>query len=201
VVGEQRGLEIKNVGPHAQRESWGAEGTDQVPDYMLLQCQWYMWITGYTLWDLAALHGGNDLRIYTVHYDADIAENLVRAGNEFWFHVEHGEPLEPQWEAQSTSALLKRLYPGTDGTTVRAAAETFAWHQLGQQAAEQARSYEQVVEGCENHIRNAMGSAAVLVFADGSGYTRKTVNRRGYTVEPTSYVDFRFKKKLAATDE
>lgn len=196
VVGEHRGLELKNVGPHAHFESWGPEGSDQVPDHMLIQCQWYMWITGYHTWDLAALHGGNDLRIYTINYDPALVIDLVRAGEEFWFHVENKTSIEPDWSARSTSDLLRRVYKTTTGEVRHADADLHRWHELRQEALAQQKLYEKTVEGAENHIRHAMEDASMLIFADGSGYTRKMVSRRGYEVKPVEYVDFRYRRNL-----
>lgn len=196
VVGETRGLECKNVGPWAWREHWGPDGSDQVPDYMLLQCQWYLGITGYELWDLAALHGGNDLRIYTIPRDEGIIQSLYDAGNLFWSGVEAGTPPNVAWESPAVTNILKRLYPMTDGSMVEGDAELQQWHEMRMRAIQHRDAYDAVAEGALNHIRLTMRGASALIFPDGSGYTRKLVERKAYTVEATAYMDMRFTKAV-----
>lgn len=198
VVGERRGLECKNVGPWAWRESWGPDGSDQVPDYMLLQCQWYIAVTGYELWDLAALHGGNDLRIYTIPRDQGIIDSLISMGEEFWEHVESGTTPEITWASPATTELFKRLYPGSDGSMREASAELFKWHEVRQEAIQRRGYYDEVAEGATNHLKLEMGNASKLMFADGSGYTRKLITRKAYEVPENSFIDFRFTKQMKA---
>lgn len=200
VVGERRGLECKNVGPWAWREQWGPDGSDQVPDYMLLQVQHYMAVTGYELWDLAALHGGNDLRVYTIPRDQGIIDSLLNAASDFWVCVQQGEPPEIAWETDATTELLKRLYPGSDGSLKEAPADLVKWHEVRQEAMKARNYYEGVADGALNHLRLYMGASAYLQFPDGSGYTRKLIKKKGYTVEPTEYVDMRFTKQVLKGD-
>jgi putative phage-type endonuclease len=77
------GLDCKNVA-WDQFERWGEAGTDSVPDTIALQCQWSCSAADLPWWDVAALAGGNDLRIYRVHRDAQIEAVLLQAGQAFW---------------------------------------------------------------------------------------------------------------------
>ncbi len=190
VVGEPRGLECKNVGAF-NVAGFGPEGSDQVPDYMLLQCQWYLWITGYEFWDLAALMGGNDLRIYTIRRDDALMADLLRIALDFWRCVEDAKPPELTWDSDATTQLLKRLYPGTNGMSVEASAEIASWHEIRVDALKRASDYEHVAQGAANHIRAEMGEAAQLLLPDGSFYARKMTTRKAYSVAESTYLDFR----------
>jgi putative phage-type endonuclease len=83
VIGQSRGVEIKNVGAHAAHE-WGRPGTDEVPHYYAIQCLHYMAITGFPVWDVAALFGGNKLGIYTVARDPEFEVTIIRRLLEWW---------------------------------------------------------------------------------------------------------------------
>ncbi len=55
-------LECKTANPFAQSD-WGDPGSDQVPLSYLVQCVWYMMLTGIDKTDLAVLFGNADFRI------------------------------------------------------------------------------------------------------------------------------------------
>ncbi len=82
-AGIRRGLECKNADRFAGVD-FGEEGTDEVPVNYLLQCMWYLGVTGYDVWDLAVLIGGNTHKVYTIKRDEELIENLWTAADEFW---------------------------------------------------------------------------------------------------------------------
>lgn len=94
VVGERRGLECKNT-RHASDEKWGPAGTNQVPENYMCQCQHYMRVTGYPVWDLIVLVGGNEPRIYTIPRDDEFIKYLVQIEVDFWNRVQQGIPPDP----------------------------------------------------------------------------------------------------------
>ena len=55
IQGVEEGVEFKNRG-HFQGIRYGEEGTDQVLDSELLQCLWYLMITGWQRWHLVVSH-------------------------------------------------------------------------------------------------------------------------------------------------
>lgn len=74
---------------------WGEAETDQVPDYYLAQCMWYLGITGAETADLAVLIGGNDYRTYTIARDQDLIDSLLEEGAKFWDLVTSGQAPDP----------------------------------------------------------------------------------------------------------
>lgn len=78
-----RGLECKTAGSFASAD-FGEPGTDQVPPDYALQCMWYLGVTGWDVWDLAVLIGGNTFRIYTIQRDDELIELLWTAADSFW---------------------------------------------------------------------------------------------------------------------
>jgi predicted phage-related endonuclease len=111
IVGEKRILECKNVDHwYAQSDAWGEAGSDKVPMPYLLQCHHYMIVMGYPVCDLAAVMGGNRMRIYTIEHDPEMAEALIDNEAEFWDRVENKQPPDP-----ITHDDVEMLYPVDDG--------------------------------------------------------------------------------------
>jgi putative phage-type endonuclease len=94
IVGDKRGLEVKTANAWSGRdaETWGASGTDIVPEHYLLQCAHYLAVTGYTAFDLCVLIGGNDLRIYTIARNEALIAHLIEGESAFWNLVKTGVP-------------------------------------------------------------------------------------------------------------
>lgn len=199
VVGKKKGLECKNVDKFvAAYGEWGKEGTDEVPSYYFLQCQHYMGVMGYDEWDLAALIGGNELRIYPIERDDSIIIDLIQLEEDLWNRIQKGAP--PDWEHgnRSTKNLIKKLYPGTNGEIMELDDDYLHWKEVERQAASMKSEYEKVQELARNHILSAVGEASIAVFPDGTGYTRKQVNKKEVVIPPCSYIDVRYAKDAQA---
>jgi predicted phage-related endonuclease len=98
------GLECKTVSAFAAgRDSeWGPEGTDQTPGQYLVQCAAYLALTGCQHWDLAALIGNHDFRIYHFHRDHDLEGYLLEESSRWWRdHVIADVPPNPVTEAEA----------------------------------------------------------------------------------------------------
>lgn len=76
-------LQCKNVGTWVEK-SW----TEAPPAYVQLQEQWELFVTGLQRADVAALIGGNEFRVYTVHRDQKLIDDLVDIAAAFWRLVE-----------------------------------------------------------------------------------------------------------------
>ena len=176
-------------------DGWGEPGTDQVPEQYLIQCQHSMLVTGLRVADLAVLIGGQDFRLYEIPADDGLQAAILDAETEFWTHVTRGTRPPVDLSSPGAVAVLRRLYPGTNGETVKATPAVEA----ARVKLEAAKSDKKVAEHAEAEgkavLLDYMGEAAVLRFADGSGFRRAVVQRKGYVVEPTEYVDSRFIKK------
>lgn len=88
-------LECKTANGFAA-QMWGEAGTDAVPEYYLLQCMWYLGVTGAEVADLAVLIGGSDYRIYSIARDNELIADLYDAGAKFWSLVQSGTAPDPQ---------------------------------------------------------------------------------------------------------
>lgn len=190
----KKGSEIKNVGFPASL-AWGKDGSDEVAEYYIPQPMTYMLVLDYQEWDVVAYFGGDDLRVYPLKRDPEFDELIIDASHDFWHnHVLAGVPPEIDYDHKSTEAVLKRRYPGTDGTEIDLPAESEYWHQVKLEAAEKVKLYQGVVDGSKNHLLEMIGDSAVGRLPGGGQYSRSVSKRRGFTVEPTEITNFRFKK-------
>lgn len=106
------GLETKLVlfgGNRSEElETWGEEGTDQVPQDYLVQCQWSLAVTGLPRWDLAALWYGAEIRRYTILPQPELIARLKEVADDFWTnHVLTEKPPKPDGSKDYSRFLAK----------------------------------------------------------------------------------------------
>jgi putative phage-type endonuclease len=76
-------LECKTASAFAS-QGWGRQWTDQVPPAYLVQCAWYMMLSGCARAHLAVLIGNADFRVYEIARDRQLEEVLLNAAVHFW---------------------------------------------------------------------------------------------------------------------
>ena len=196
IDGRREGLECKNVDSMAFRfGEWGEEHSDQVPAEYLLQCHHYMAVSGYGRWHLAACVGGNRLVVFHIERDPEMIDMLIAGEADFWARVERNEPPPLDYTHPTAIALLRRMYPGTNGETVRMPTEAETMHYARLDFEEQAKLMQAGADAARARLMHLMGEASIGLLPNGGAYRRKIVERRGYEVEASRYVDFRFSKK------
>jgi len=79
----KRLLECKTANPFAKDE-WGEIGSDEVPMSYLVQCAWYLLLTGCERADLAVFFSSSDFRIYSIHKDLELEKMLLKEAVQFW---------------------------------------------------------------------------------------------------------------------
>lgn len=99
-------LECKTANGFAVKK-WGESGSDYVPDEYLVQCQWYLGVTGASVCDLAVLIGGQDFRIYTIERDDDLIGDLLVQGAAFWDLVKSSTAPDPHNYPEAVKAWPK----------------------------------------------------------------------------------------------
>ena len=159
------GLECKTVSAFAAgRDSeWGPEGTDQVPGQYLVQCAAYLALTGCQQWDLAALIGNHDFRIYHFHRDPELEIYLLEESSRWWRdHVIADVPPNPVSEAEARERWPRHA----DGRVLHA---TF---DVGQQLRQLAvirrtmRDLEASEKAVKDAIFPALADAEVIIYND-----------------------------------
>lgn len=93
VLDANQGLEIKTAGSRSAFK-WGNGPTD-IPMEYYLQCQWYLMLTGFDIWHMAVLIGGNEYKDYVIQRNEKIINVAQDKAMKFWKeHVLTGEPPE-----------------------------------------------------------------------------------------------------------
>lgn len=196
IDGKREGLECKNVDSMAFRfGEWGEEHSDQIPSDYLLQVHHYLTVSNYERWHVAACVGGNRLVVYHIERDPEMSALLIEGEAAFWKHVEQHEPPPLDYAHPHAIDLLKRMYPGTDGTTVRLSRESETMHYARLEFDELAKKMQAGADASRAFILHEMGSASLGTLPNGGGYRRKLVSRKAYEVDECTYVDFRYTKK------
>jgi putative phage-type endonuclease len=175
--------------------NWGPDGSTQFPDDYLIQVQHQLAVTGWNWAILAVLIGGRDYRIYPVDRDEGLISDIIDLEQDLITRIETNNPPDPDFDHNTTPDLITRMYPGTDGRVIDLPAEAQHWHNVFIEARAQAAQYEKVAEGARAHLKHLVGGAAVGRLPDGTGYNRKKVKVKGYTVEDSEYISFKHTKK------
>ena len=155
-------LECKTAGEFGSR-LW----RDGVPEYVQLQVQHQLAVTGKDAADVAVLLCGQKLEIHRVERDEEIISRLVVLEARFWEYVTQDVP-PPADGSDSAAKALRSLYRGND-TTVdlredRVLSEAFRdLVALRDEIEEKAKQ----AEGLRQQLQEAMGEASKAVFPTG----------------------------------
>lgn len=151
-------LECKTTGVF-NKDEWGEEGSDQVPNAYLLQCAWYLAVTGCVRADIAVLIGNQDFRLYRIHRDEKLESLMIDQAKRFWFeHVLAGVPPRPK-----TVDDVKLLFPQeVQDKTLEATPEVVDALQQLKDLQNKSKVLEEQAEAVKAKILNAMGPAERL---------------------------------------
>jgi len=197
VGGWQRLVEIKTT---ALGSDWGADGSDEVPMHYAAQALWYLDILGledadfpvlswpYDTRDLLgmtpdAIVEAVELRVFKVRYSPSLAKD-VRAKVRH-FHDAHVLAEVPPPAVDLADA--KRLAWSVTGKCVEfTEAEVSAMIERDRIKAE-IKERQQQVDALDFALRTKLGDAEHGMVAGRPVLNCKTVERAGYTVQPTAY--------------
>lgn len=167
-------LEVKTTNVFAR--DWGEEGTDQVPEHYLAQVQHYLAVTGYQVAYVAALVGGQTLKLYTVPRNETLVEAIVDAEVRFWKqHVEPRVPPEPR-----TSAEASALWRNAIGRAVEATEEVAAMHRILVDTREAIKKLEAEKDYMELQLKAVLQDADQLVHEGKTLVTWKNVTAKKF---------------------
>lgn len=171
-------LECKTAGINGSR-LW-KEG---VPEYVQLQVQHQLAVTGKAAADVAVLLGGQHLEIHRIERDEALIARLVQLEKQFWDYVESDTP-PPADGSESAELALRCLYPEDHGQTVdftqdRTLSAAFTdLVSVRQSIAE----FEKLEALFKQTIQQAMGDASKAIFETGSVTWKKAKDSSGLDV-------------------
>ena len=182
-------------------EQWGEPGTDEVPEHYLVQVQHQLAVTGMDLADVAVLIGGQDFRVYTLFRSEALISRLLEIEAAFWERVQQRQPPEPDWSHPNTPALVDALHAPKGGSVQLHGGDALDLVNVYQELTSEIGDKQEQKAEVRARLSWLMGEAGEGVLADGRRITRKEVTRKSYTVNETTYVDFRIRPAKPARKE
>jgi len=157
-------LECKTAGEYGAR-LW----RNGVPEYVQLQVQHQLAVTGEQAADVCVLICGQQIQIHRIKRDDELIARLIELEQQFWHYVETDTP-PPADGSASAQAALRALYSQDAGTVLDLSTDpdlnqTFDQYLDLRQQIEQA---EQQEEHLKQQLQQRMGDASQAVFAKGS---------------------------------
>ncbi|MEC5218807.1 putative phage-type endonuclease [Actimicrobium sp. GrIS 1.19] len=157
-------LECKTAGEFGSR-LW----KDGVPEYVQLQLQHQLSVTGKTAADVCVLICGQEIRIHRIDRDDALIARLIELQRKFWTYVTSDSP-PPSDGSDSSGKALQYLYPHDSGNTLdltddRDMSSAFADLVL---ARDEIASREKVEAELKQRIQQRMGNASRAKFETGS---------------------------------
>lgn len=154
VDGEDAGLECKTTNAFNCKE-WE---NDEVPASYVLQCQWYMYVTGYSKWYIACLIGGQRFVWSEIKRDDDLIKMLVSRAREFWDNVQNGIPPDIDGSDSCTEYLNSRYSSDNAETVIFTSDIAGAAAELCE-VKKQEKALKEYKAALENKIKQYMGEA------------------------------------------
>ena len=113
VEGKECLLEIKNVDGLVFRDDWtNPDGTIEPPTHIDLQAQHQMLVSGIDTCYIAALVGGNDLKIIKREANKNIQEMILDKTEKFWQSIESNVAPSPNFEEDA--AFIMKMNQDVD---------------------------------------------------------------------------------------
>jgi putative phage-type endonuclease len=160
------GLEVKT------RNAWVADQWDDtIPESVVTQVQWQMFVAGYAHMHVAALIGGQRLVEHIVHRDDALIDRLIAAGSRLWAQVLAGQlpDVDPNtW----TTEMLDRFYPNREGQ-VDVGDQAQVWLDLYQAAHVDIKAADQVKDTAKLQLLALLGSGEIAVDGERVLFTYK----------------------------
>lgn len=153
-------VDAKNI--RWKDEKWGDAWTDDFPDYYKTQLQVQMMVTGAKFAHLAVMFSGQDLCIYVMEYDEELAQQILDASDAFWPYVENSEMPEASGSESTSNYIKERFAEGTPDKEKEPDEELAKNVEAYVKASEEEKSAKARKDEAGNRIRVFMGEATVV---------------------------------------
>lgn len=157
-------LECKTAGEFGAR-IW----RDGVPEYVQLQVQHQLAVTGKQAADVAVLMCGQQLQVHRIERDDALIARLIELQERFWYYVTSDTP-PPTDGSVSSATALQCLYPRDTGAEADFSQDSrlSALFTDLTDARFQADKYKKLEEQFKQEIQQSMGEATKAIFETGS---------------------------------
>ncbi|GAB6070858.1 YqaJ viral recombinase family protein [Thiomicrorhabdus hydrogeniphila] len=139
-----------------------------VPEYVQLQVQHQLAVTGQKAADVAVLLGGQSLQIYRIERDDDLIERLIKLEQAFWNRVLNDTPPPADTSASSETAL-RILYPTDNGVVLDLSHDESANQSFEAllEIREQLDKFKKLDAELKHQLQQMMGDASIARFKNG----------------------------------
>lgn len=148
---------------------------DGVPEYVLVQVQHQLAVTGRQAADVCVVLGGQEARIHRIERDDELIAHLIELERRFWHYVETDTP-PPADGSDSAAQALQALYPRDRGLSIDLSVEpamTEAFTRLVALRAELADKEKQEAL-LKQTLQQRMGEASRACFPEGEITWKRT---------------------------
>lgn len=195
IEGEPSAVECKRPG-NLFVGDWGEEMTDQIPTHYLAQCHGQMWHNPNLERVYVPRLVGHELFLYVVERDERWHDVLAHRVADFWQYVDAGKVPDLDFRRRGVKSTIEAMFPDIDADAVlRWGDEELALTKSVQVMAEKRLECTKAEDALKNELRFRMGPAAYALLPDGTCWRRQRVERKGYVVDDSEYIDFRHLKK------
>lgn len=184
-------------------DAWGEPGTDQIAAYYLPQVHQEMWLTNSEIcyvpvWFTDGYREGIRVEYYVVERDGDWIDILTKAGNKFWQNVQDQTEPDIDYNDSSTQRAITKIYTqGYDAESfIQFSDADLQLTNVMTMFKDRVKMAQGGVDAVQAEIEHRMGNAQFARLPDGRWWKRSNVERKGFTVEPTSYVKQALVKSL-----
>jgi putative phage-type endonuclease len=155
IVGEDAGLEIKTTSELNMKSFKNGE----YPGNYYCQCCHYLSVTGKARWYLAVLIGNREFRIFTIERDEGELKALMDAEREFWnTYVLTGKTPPVDGHSATGQAIRDMFQVDAGGSADLSSLEDVFIRRKA--INEQIRALKTDLDGLDNQVKVAMGSAS-----------------------------------------
>lgn len=189
-------IQIKSVEPRKFKEAWHNENGELVPPlYVAVQAIVEAHLTGAEWAAVAALvvsHGA-DLHVVPVPIHLGIIDRLKAEVAAFWRSIKSGQRPDP--DHGRDGKLLEQMFVG-NGEIVDLSEDNHLVELADERKrlSADAKAAECRLKRIKSELLAKIGNASAARIADGRLITAKRIERNGYAVPPSSYVDIRIKE-------
>lgn len=184
-------LEIKTSMSRAVADELGEEGSDVIPTDWLVQVQQQMEVTGLEITAVAVLLFGR-LTTYNVAYNADLGSAIRETADKMRQRILHRDPPPLDFEHLKTPELVRSLRV-EEGVALELPEDIVNWWTASRMAASDIRAAEQDKAEWTARVEAWMVENGVSagLLPGGKKIVRRSVTRKGYSVEPKTFTEMR----------
>ena len=188
VCGEEMPVEAKTTALFSPlREWWGDDGTDQVPDRVIIQAHVHMMAWSKPLCHVPALIGGRGFSMYLVPRNDELADTIRERACQFWRCVETGEAPDNSKASLEVVKLVRRVTGKTVGIDPSLVE---AWRE----AADVLKNAKTLADNAKATVLAALGDAEAGVAGEAGAVTYYEQTRAAFATKENTFRVLRYRK-------